>query len=229
MSGPIDKDDPDRRIAALEARVARLESRLAAIELRAPQPKPTPPPRAEEPSVRIMQTVAPANIAMPTPDEMRRLHDIVTARWPATVASCNADEALAMFGTAFAYLAANVSHADRRTKYSIGSWCDKAEWHFQSIGKSGDVRPGSLAAAAAALGFAHTAFTGPPFSWDLWIGEGGHRLPDPKYWRGLLKGVVALKPPIDEAKGQSRYPVAQPTISGGDGAVGPVTGRVDTW
>ena len=65
------------KIADLEAKNTALETRLAALE-----PKPAPRPRVEESIVRVAEFVGPGEFVMPNSAELKRLRDIVHARYP---------------------------------------------------------------------------------------------------------------------------------------------------
>jgi hypothetical protein len=209
-------------IARLEQALAERDARIAALEQQLAE-------RVSDP-VQMVRTVVP-RVEYPTCDELRQLHDIVAARWPATVAKKGPAESLRAFTAALVYLAANVSHADRPTQYAMSFWIDRANDHLRQIGRSAHVSPGAIAAAACALGFQHTPFEGS--GWDLWISEGAYKLPDPSYWRSLLSGAP-LRDPVEVRRRKLWDPTTGRgvTITGGDGRVGqgPIGPRgAQTW
>ena len=190
---PVGRDDPslaDREIARLEDENAKLRDRVSYLESKLAS--------QAAGSTNMVREVIP-RVELPTQNEMKQLFQIVSAKWPATIASKNSDEAFVTFSAALRYLCANVSHSDKRSKYAMSSWIDRAEFFLRSVGIQTDVKPGAIAAAAAALGYQHSSLDGSPTGWDFWFSEGQHNLPGPKQWRGLLKGAP-LKPAIDEAQ-----------------------------
>ena len=64
-------------ITDLESKNTALEARLAALKT-----KPAPMPRVEELIVRVTEFVGPGEFVMPNSAELKRLRDIVCARYP---------------------------------------------------------------------------------------------------------------------------------------------------
>lgn len=107
----------ERRVRDLEAEVEALRHLL----------KPAAP-RREEPQVKI--TTPPlARVTLPTPDEFRRLLEIVVKRYPVLKPREDPEDFAKQFRAAFIRLA----HCGRRdkpdTERSLSWWCDDArEW-----------------------------------------------------------------------------------------------------
>lgn len=219
---PVGRDGvtpADQRIAELESGNASLRDRVAFLESELGARA-----GAERQMVR---TIAP-RIERPTDAELLQLFGIVSAKWPQTIASRNEAEAVKLFSGAFSYLSTSVSHADKRSRWAMSAWVDRAEEFLRRVGRSIDMKPGAIAAACAALGFSHGPLTGEPPSWDFWIAEGSHALPGPGHWRGLLKGG-ALRPPIETARRAEDPRGRGVTIEGGDERVGAGPKGILTW
>ena len=106
----------DRHIAELETENASLRTRVAFLESKLAAQAGGP--------VQMVRTIVPT-VESPTPDEMRRLCAIVSAKWPQARSSRNADDALRRFTNAFAYLASSVSHSDKRSRFAASAWVDR--------------------------------------------------------------------------------------------------------
>ncbi len=171
-------DELQAELAARDHRIATLESRLAA------QPA----------GGTVMVRELTPRVDHPTTAEMARLYQIVTMRWP-RLAHAQPERGLQLFASAFSYLASSVSHSDKRSQYSAGSWVDRAEAWLRARARPADMSWAAICAAAVCLGFGHARLDGHAYEWELWASEGSHRLPSPQSWRAVLAGQ-ALRPPM---------------------------------
>ena len=211
----------DQHIAELETENASLRTRVAFLESRLAAQAGGP--------VQMVRTVVPT-VELPTPDEMRRLFAIVSAKWPQATSSRNADDAIKRFTDAFAYLASSVSHSDKRSRFAASAWVDRCDAYLRTIGRPASSGFGAIALAAAALGFSHAPFIESPTGWDIWITEGNYRPAGSAYWRALLAGEPMQAPIETPQKGRGWSPTDNRVrISGGNELVGERKGWIETW
>jgi hypothetical protein len=75
----------ESKLAVAQAEIAVTQAEIAAItaELDGLKPRKAPaPPVDDQPGVRIMQIVEPSSFVRPTEKELRKLYDVVLARYP---------------------------------------------------------------------------------------------------------------------------------------------------
>ena len=223
----IEADDSatDQRVAQLEADLVAAHARIAALEQKLPADpvRPQPPEPIPDRDRGVVVTYPQPRIEWPTSDEMRKLYELVCAKWPAVREPTAAG--LARFVDAFSYMVSAVSHADRRSPYGSASWIDRAGEWLRAHGRSADVSWPAICAAANTLGFATSPLVGSPVSWDLWAATGEWRLPGSDHWKGLLAGQPWRQPNAPVVG--KLEPLPSPVqITGGNEVVGP---RSVTW
>jgi len=213
------------RIADLEAKNTALEARLAKLE-----PKPlAPKPRVEESIVRVAELIEPGEFVMPNSTELKRLRDIVHARYPQLAGEFTgkfaADDARAHeqgFAAAFRRLGhmRRLPDGDLDAGRSSGWWVDEAEQWLRQHG-GGDGRVPLLAWLAAIVAHHDIAFTLPDPKRGfvsvsvglVAVGTGAWR-PPANAWRALLDGARVREPEEQkharEVAGPQRMNVNEP-------------------
>jgi hypothetical protein len=194
-------NDIEGRIAALERENADLKAQLGALQVLLPTIK--PPPRRDEPSVKITHPVR--QVEVPTDDECRRLCEIIWQRYPTLRPSRGEEKEFAAgFKAAFRFVQHHGRRAEPDRQRALGWWVDTArDWISQNCSGGFPISGSCFVVAIIAAGDVPYSDPGEPgFVVGLQWGGGG--IPERGWWKRALGG--ALLDPVP-----SPYPTKTPS------------------
>jgi hypothetical protein len=180
--------DIEKRLAAVEAENADLKGQLAALQLLLGN-KPVPPPRRDEPQVRITRPLS--NVSLPTDDECVRLCEVVWGRYPTLRPGRGGEgEFVGQFRAAFQFVQHHGRRAEPDHQRGLGWWTDTARaWISQH--RSGGLPIGGAVLVAAIIAAGDVPYTNPEdpgITIGLQFGGGG--IPAKDWWRRALGGAI---------------------------------------
>jgi len=179
-------DAIEKRLAALEIENANLKSQIEVLRLLAPAPKVKPLPPSP---VKISHPVS--KVSLPTPDEGRRLCEIIWQHYPKLRPGRGEEEEFfAQFSAAIRF----VQHTGRRRtvdrERALGWWLDTSrDWIAQH--RIGGLPISGMALVVAIIAAGDVPFSDPEepgFVVGLQFGGGG--VPSTDFWRRVLAGTL---------------------------------------